>query len=140
MQRREGNVIVEMCENAVVDQDWFAEQRAAVNNTMPESDRLDLLFLAQPNASGRERGRNIGYLIASESLINQRVFVGRFGAQPGPRADAIHLPFQPFSRVTCALDLEDLELDAGRTSINDQDRIHRAHAAGKAAIRRRASA
>jgi hypothetical protein len=39
-----------------------------------------------------------------------------------------------------AVGREDLKLEARRAGIDDQDRIHRDHAAGKTAARRRASA
>jgi len=56
------------------------------------------------------------------------------------RADAVDLAFHQAPRIAFRLDREDLEFEARRASIHDEDRIHGGQAAGSTVARRRASA
>ena len=85
-------------------------------------------------------GWKVDYLVGWIELVDQKTFVRRSGAQPRPRADAVNLAFKQASQVGRPAQREQLELEARRASIDDQDRFHRGQAAGKTVARRRASA
>ena len=63
-----------------------------------------------------------------------------YRAEARPRADSFHLALDQTFEVCGCLDREDLEFHARRAGVDDEDRIHGVHAAGSAAMRRRASA
>jgi hypothetical protein len=72
--------------------------------------------------------------------VDQRRPIPDLGAKPRLRADAIDLPLDEPMQFFARGDIKDLEFDAGGAGIDDQNRIHGRHAAGKVAARRRAAA
>src|SRR5262249_62272379 len=100
-----------------------------------------LLGAAQQIACFLGGGRKFRDLFRRESLVNQRCLVGALGSQARPSANAIHLAFDETVEILAlAIEAEDLELEARRAGINDQNRIHDGHTAATAVFRRRASA
>jgi hypothetical protein len=143
LARRERNVALEPRQHLVVDQHGAVVVRAAVHHAMADRDQVDLLGVAQPRADFQHGGRQVGHLLHRIALIDQRFSVGAAGAQARPHADAVHLAFDEALEIGTAGSVQ-LELDARRSRVDDEDRIHgglpRVHAAGTAAMRRRASA
>jgi hypothetical protein len=62
------------------------------------------------------------------------------GTQARPTPNAIHLPLDLPPKASLSVDRKDLELDAGGTCIDDEDRVHNDHAATVGAFFRRACA
>src|SRR5262249_23849905 len=118
--------------------------RPAMDDPVPDRDQVDLLRLAQPAADLEHGGGQVGDVLHRVILVDERLAVGAAGAQPRPHADAVHLAFDQAFEPAGAGRSEQLELDARRSRIGDEDRIHVRllgdHAAGNAALRRRASA
>jgi len=105
-----------------------------------DRDRIEALRLAQPASHLLHRGRKVGHILHRIFVVDQQRSVGRLGAQSRARADAVHLAFDQALEIAGARGFEHLELDARGAGIRNEDRIHGDHAAGRAAMRRRASA
>ena len=123
VQRRERLVAGEPAEDALVDPHRMVELGPPVNDTVADSPKLEAFERRQPGAGlGDRRGQvgNLGRLIAALDDPGAGA-VGR--TQAGPDADAVDLPAQaPFERALS--DLEDLELQARRAGVDDEDRVH----------------
>ena len=142
MQRRERNVALESRKHVVVDQDRPIVVRAAMDDAMADRDRDRGFCVSRSQAPTFciAAGRS-GTSSAPIGLVDQRRAVG-----PARRAGAGASPMPsiwPLIRRLSSLGArgpEHLELDARRAGIDDEDRVHGGHAAGSAAMRRRASA
>ena len=140
VQRRQRHVTFEIGEHVAIDPDRPVILRAAMYDTVTDCRGHKFLRLAQPSAGAEQCRRNIADLRRRVGLVDQELRIGTFGAQLRPRADAVHLPFDQAAQPAVAVRREHLELDTRRAGIDDQDRVHGSHAAGKAVPRRRASA
>ncbi len=140
VQRCERDVTIETGEDFAVDQHRTRVFGTAVYDAMADGDEIDLLRLAQPRPGSLQRRREIAHLVRRVGAVDQRFCVGAFGAQPRPRADPVHLALDQALEIAASPDLEDLELEARGAGIDDEDRVHGGHAAGTAAVWRRASA
>ncbi len=140
MQGRERNEALQARNHVVVDQDRPVIVRTAMDHAMTDCDGIELLRLAQPGSDLLHRGRKVGRVLHAIALVDQPCSVGSLGAQPRARSDAVHLALDQALEIAAPRGPEHLELDARRAGIGDQDRIHDVHAAGSAAMRRRASA
>ena len=124
VQRRERDETLEIGEHGRIDQDRPVVARAAMDDPMPDRDRLELLRVAQPRCRRAKRGGDVGHALARIGLVDQNRAVGRNGAQARPRADAVNLALDQAAQRAGALDAEYLELDAGRACIDDENRVH----------------
>jgi len=124
VERRQGNVAREVGENVVVDPDRPAIIRSAVNNAMPDRDRIKSLCFAQPAPCSRQRSWNVRYSFRCVRLIDELAFARAFGSHSRLRPDTVDLPLDQALRVSPAVRTEYLELDARRTGVDDEDRIH----------------
>ena len=140
MQRRQRHIALEFRQDLRVDQYRPVIVGPAMDAPMSDGDELDLLRLEQPGTGGMDCGGKVDYLVRRIGLVDQGPLVGRLGAQPRPRADAVDLTFDQAFQVGHRAEREHLELEARRARIDDEDRFHVGHAAGKTAARRRASA
>ena len=107
---------------------------------MPDSDRIDVELVTQPCASNRHRGRHVRYCLDRKDPVSHGIAARAAGAQPRAAADAVDLALDLPSQPALAFHRKDLELHAGRAGIDDEDRIHGAHAAAIGVLLRRASA
>ncbi len=140
MKRRQRNVAFQSRQYVLIDPDRPVVVRAAMHDAMPDRNRIDLQLSAQPGACCRERGRDIADGFALIAAVDQHGAIGRGDAQPRPASDAVHLALDLALQAAVLLDPEDLELDARRAGIGDEDGVHDTHAAATLEARRRASA
>src|ERR1043166_4357304 len=123
VQRRQRNVAREAGKNVVVDPDWPAIIRSAVNNAMPNRDRLKSLCFAQPAPCSRQGSRNVRYPFRRIRFIDELALARAFGPQSRLRPDTVDLPFDQAARLGLAVRTEDLELDPRRTGVEDENGI-----------------
>ena len=68
---------------------------------------------AQPGAGGLQRGRHVGNVARGDRSRSIRLCSsGALGAQPRPRADAVHLALDQARELAARVDREHLKLDA----------------------------
>ena len=96
-----------------------------MNHAMANRDQVDFLRLAQPCPGSPQRGWNVVHAVRGVGLVDQLFVFAAFDAQPRPRADAVHLPFEQALWLIIPINAKYLKLDARRTGIDDQDRVHR---------------
>ena len=98
MQRRERDVALKLRQHVLVHQERTGIVRSAMHDAMPDRDRDDG-WLLQPSADGVNRVGQVLNLIRRICPVDQRLLISRLGAQPRPRADAVHLALdQAFHR------------------------------------------
>ncbi len=114
VQRRQGNVALQPGEHRVIDHHGPVVVRAAVHHAMSDRDRIDVLRDAQPRAGLLHRGGEGGGILHRICVIDHRPSV----------PDAVHLALDQAVEVAGAVGPEQLELDARRSRIGDEDRIH----------------
>jgi hypothetical protein len=124
MQRRQGDVLLQIGEHAVIDQDRSIVLGTAVDDPMSDRNRIDVMFLAEPGSGGVQGRGHVGDLVAFEVLVHDVRAVGAARAQSWLRSDAVDLPFDLTGQISGACNGENLKLYTGGTGINDQDRIH----------------
>ena len=108
---------------------------------MTDGEKIDLLRTAQPVARNLNGGRQIRDFVGIICLVDQGLFIRALGLQARSGADAIDLALhQTVKLTTRALDRENLEFQARRSGVDDQNCVHGDHTAATAALRRRASA
>ena len=126
MQRRQRRVALEVREHLVVDHDRLVVSRSAMNDPMADGDRLELLRRAQPGSRDLQRGRNVVHLRSERRTRSISCALSAASARSRGR---VPMPSTcPLIRrrgSTPAIGAKDLELDAGRARIDDQDRVHR---------------
>ena len=140
MQRRKGNISFQPRHHAVVDQYRPGIIRPTMDDPMTDGDGIYVALVAQPGTCDRHGGWHICHAFDRIGAVGQRIAFRPAGPQAGPAADPIHLALDLPPQPTLAIHREDLEFDAGGTSIDDQDRVHGDHAAAMGVLRRRASA
>ncbi len=140
MQRRQRHVTLQPRQHVVVDANGPVVFRPAMHHPVTHRHRIDATLLAQPRPRRAQSRRDVGDGSGLIGLVDQHTAVGGSGPQPRAAADAVDLAPDLALRIAAVLDREDLELDARRAGIDDEDGIHGAHTAGTAAARRRASA
>jgi hypothetical protein len=124
----------------VIDQHRLLVSGPAVNDAMADGDEVYALRFAQPRSGGLDSGGKIGDLIRGIRPVDQRLAIHALGTQARLRADALHLALDQPPQLLGSTRREDLELEAGGTGVDDEERIHGNHAAGKTAAPRRALA
>ena len=108
---------------------------------MADRDQVEVLRLAQPVRRPSDcRGdvRRLGWLHNVRRSAAHRRALRR--ASRGYVPDAVDLTFEPPLRIARSRALENLEFDAGRAGIDDEDGIHGDQAATRLALARRAAA
>jgi hypothetical protein len=123
-----------------IDQHRLLVSRPAVNDAMAHGDEVYALRFAQPRSGGLDGGGKIGDLIRGIRPVDQRLLVDALRAKTRPRADALDLALDQPAQLLASIRREDLELEARGAGIDDEDRVHGDHAAGKTAAPRRALA
>src|SRR5262249_22258533 len=108
------------------------------DDPVSDSKRRYLLFISQPGGSDLQRHRDIRNVFDGIGPVGQRLALGTTRTQPRTAADAVHLALDLPTEPAIAVDREDLKLHARRTRVDDEDGIHRRHAAAVVAPRRRA--
>ena len=92
----------------------------------------------QPVVELAERGRDVADFAWREVGVDQAGAGGILGDQVRPGADALHLAAELELEPVASGDLEQLELDAGRAGVDDEQGLgHRGHSAARAAAARR---
>src|SRR5436190_2178345 len=83
----------------------------------------DAQVVAQPCAGNGQRRRHVTNGIDAEGALDHgsAMCIRRF--ELWSRADAVHLPLDAALQITVGRDVEQLELDARRTGIDDEDGI-----------------
>jgi hypothetical protein len=140
MQRCERNVLLELREHRLVDDDRPVICRPTVNHAVTNREQVQPLGLAKPGGHGGHRRGNVGDLVRCVGFLDERGLIAPACRKVRPGADALELTFDQKSQLEGLLDGENLELDARRAGVDDEDRIHRDQAFGNGAARRRASA
>ncbi len=134
MQRRQRYVALQPRHDGMIDQHRPGMIRPAMHDAMADGHRVDLQLVAQPGAGDRHRGRNIRQPLRSDrSRSASGSPVGAARAQSRAAADSVHLSLDLPPQPALAFHREDLKLHAGGTGIDDEDRIHGAHAAATGA-------
>ena len=139
MERRQRDQALKLVQHIDVDQDRPVIPRTAVHDPMPDRGRLVPVGFAQPFACYGEGGRDVGDAFGRVGFIDEQSAVGVHGAQPRLGTDAVHLPLDQAREAVVLLRSEQLEFDARRTRVEDEDSVHNGQAGGGAAARRRAS-
>jgi hypothetical protein len=110
-----------------------------MDDAVPHGNGFDGLLATQPLGGGLKRRWHIGNVFWRKCLVDEGSAIGTGGTERRLRPDAVHLPLDVSSETAGrGIDGEHLELDARGARINDQDGIHAVHAAGSAAVLRRA--
>jgi len=86
--------------------------------------RLDATFAPQPVTGDGHCGRNVRDSLDRIGAIGELIAFRASRAQSRTAANTIHLPLDLAPQRALSLHGEDLELDAGGTRIDDEDRIH----------------
>jgi hypothetical protein len=105
---------------------------------MANGDWRDVIAFTQPSGGSLQCRCHVGYLPTLKAAINGVYAPRGTRAEPRLRSDAVHLPLDLKAQVRRSLDGKQLELDAGRAGIDDENRIHTRHTAASTAVRRRA--
>jgi hypothetical protein len=119
------------------DQNGPIEIRAAMHHPVTDSRGVDLLLIAQPGGGRMQCRGHIGDVLRTKLAIDSLRAFGAVTAQPRARADAVDLPLYLAGELSVRLRREDLEFDARRARIDDEDGIHQVRR--PAAVRRYAA-
>lgn len=127
-------------DNAVIDRYRPVKVRAAMHDAVSDRDRVDAKLVPQPAPGDLHRRRNVRDGLDRIRSLGQRLTVRTTRPQPWSAGNAVDLALDLPAKDTLSLDRKDLELDARGTCVDDEDRIHRGHAATVGACWRRALA
>jgi hypothetical protein len=83
-----------------------------MDDPVTDGDGLDLPRLAQARSRRMQGGGNVLDLLRRIGLVDQRLLIRPFGAQPRPSTDAIHLSLDQALGLAVSVDCEHLEFDA----------------------------
>src|SRR5215469_14820035 len=123
MERRQANVLFELRQYLLVDQNRPVIGGAAMNDTVTNGDRIEVLGLAQPATGRGDSGRQVRNSLRCVGFIDQDALVVSLGPQARARADAVDLTLEDASKIAAA-DGKGLEFKTGGTGIDDKDRVH----------------
>ena len=124
MQRRQRNIALKLGQHSAVDADWLVVIRAAVDDTMTDRQKIELLRFTQPGSDRLDSGRHVRNRFGLKCAVDERGSAGTVGTQPRPCPDAVHLPLDQPLKATPFMGVVDLEFHARRAGIDDEDRVH----------------
>src|SRR5262249_32139495 len=97
---------------------------------MADGKKIDLLRAAQPIAGHLNGGWQVRNLVGAVCLVDQRLFVWAFRFQARSGADTVDLTFDETVKFAAgATGGEDLEFEARRSGVDDEDRVHGSYTA-----------
>ncbi|MNV67260.1 hypothetical protein D3C71_1600530 [compost metagenome] len=124
VQRRQRGKGVQLGQNGVVDQDGFGQVGAAVHHAVPHRQRRAAQVSAQPGADDLLRVGHVGRVAGRDVAFHQRLARGVAHAQfRMRRADAFKLAAQARRQFLLAVDVVQVELDAGTAGVDDEDGV-----------------
>ncbi|MCY1520626.1 hypothetical protein D9M68_554080 [compost metagenome] len=120
-QRREG---IQLCQDFVVDQHRLGQVGAAMHHPVPNRQRRAAQVAAQPGADHFLGVGHVGRVAGRDFSLDQGL-AGRVAhPQPRPRgADAFKLAPQARGKFLRAVDVVQIELDAGTAGVDDENGV-----------------
>ncbi len=140
MQRREVRVPLQAGQNVLIDAQRAIELGTTVHDAVADGTRRDVELVAQPRSRNGKRLGDVWNGLDPILAIDQHGGLTVHRPEFRPAADSIHLPLDRTLQARLAGQGKDLELDARGSGVDNEDRIHRVHAALTIRARRRASA
>jgi hypothetical protein len=124
MQRRERRILLQTCKHVVVNENGPVIFWSAMDHTVTNRNKLELLVLMQPPPRHGDCGPDVWHLIPTVFPVNQNGLVIGLSAQPRPSANAIHLASHKPNQRCGAIDPEHLKFHTGRAAVYDKYCIH----------------
>ena len=123
MQRRQRYEVLQRRQDVVIDEDRLLEARAAVNHPVTDRHRqLPGQGLAEPGLQDRDRRRGVRHIRRCEGPLGKHLPVGLLDQHLWLDPDALDLPLEAPAQIL-AVDRKELELEAGRSRVEDQNRL-----------------
>ena len=136
VQRCERNQALQSRNDAVVDKNGPVIIGTPMNHAVPNRDRYDPVFLAQPGSCHHQCSGHVRDTFEGIVKVGQRLPVKSGRTQPRQGSYPVNLTLELPANEAIAIQREDLKLHAGRTRIDHKDCIHGHHAAALTARRR----
>jgi len=89
-----------------------------MNHAVPNCDRHDLVFLAQPGSCHRQCGGHVCDTFEGIAKVGQRLSVASGRTQTRQASNPVDLALELTTNGAIAIQREDLKLHAGRTRID----------------------
>ena len=139
VQRGQRHKLLKTVQHRVVHQDRCCEVRPAMHDPVADRTWHAAKPPDQPRFKPAERRIQVRYLVRRVSLVDQARPASILGRQMRPGADSLQLTLERELQPVAVDEVEQLELDARRAGINDQQRFdHAGHATAAVAAARRA--
>ncbi len=112
MERREWNIACEAFDHLGGHSNRFVVFRAAMDDAVPDCDKIDLLRLAQPCGCDMDCGRQIRDFVRRKHPVDRGRSVAHSRSQTRPYANSIDLALEQTREPARRLNPEQLELEA----------------------------
>jgi hypothetical protein len=117
-QRREG---LKPLERDIVDQNWLAVIRPAMNHAMADRSRQGSDLGAKELDDLAQGCGHIRRVSSGPGFVDKSFALHGLGREVGMDANALDLPLEPAPQLIASADQEELELDARAAGVDDED-------------------